>query len=241
MRGKSFYILGLLLLCSFVPAKPHSKTLAYDSSIVITRSFDSQNLDRFRQDSEFQYQPPSRTEAAAGWWQQLRNWLEDSFPNTFGSELSWDILELIPYLFLAIAAVILILSLHRATFTTLLYSEGQKSRLEFEETEENIHAIDFDQEIEAAQEQGHYRKAIRLLYLKTLKQLTDFNMIEWRANKTNSDYIAELQQSSLQQDFRYITNIFERAWYGHFTMDGSAFAKVKQSFSSFEQQIPTNK
>ncbi|WDF56059.1 DUF4129 domain-containing protein [Mucilaginibacter sp. KACC 22063] len=102
---------------------------------------------------------------------------------------------------------------------------------------ENIHEISFDEEINNAVAAGNYRLAVRLLYLRTLKQLDDAGLINWRIEKTNAAYLRELTDTEKRQQFGTITRQFEYVWYGNFPIDGSAFNSINALFNHFKQNI----
>ena len=58
----------------------------------------------------------------------------------------------------------------------------------------------------------NYREAVRLLYLQTLKQLSDAERIDWQLYKTPTQYINEVRLPA----FRQLTNHFLRVRYGNF-------------------------
>jgi hypothetical protein len=115
----------------------------------------------------------------------------------------------------------------------------QKSNASFDTTidEEHIDNIAFETELEKAIRLKNYRLAIRILYLETLKKLNDKKSINWQRNKTNWDYVSEIEPKLWKKDFQKITNSFEYAWYGNFDIDESTFALVQEQINLFKQKI----
>ena len=105
------------------------------------------------------------------------------------------------------------------------------------ETLENIHEIDFSEQIAIALQNKNYRLVVRLLYLQTLKQLSDKNLIDWQPEKTNQTYVSELKQQPYHQQFVSLTNQFEYIWYGEFYIDENTFQPIYQSFQEFNTQM----
>ena len=77
---------------------------------------------------------------------------------------------------------------------------------------ETIYGIDFDAEIAKALAASNYRQAVRYLYLKTLRRLSDAGHINWQPSKTPSQYVYEVQRD----EFRQLTQHFLRVRYGNF-------------------------
>ena len=87
--------------------------------------------------------------------------------------------------------------------------------MEYEVTEDTIYGIDFPSEIEKALENENFREALRLMYLQTLKSLSDYHQIEWQPFKTPTQYTFEFRQT----DFKRMTSLFVRVRYGGFGAD----------------------
>ncbi|MCY7357559.1 MAG: DUF4129 domain-containing protein, partial [Rudanella sp.] len=104
---------------------------------------------------------------------------------------------------------------------------------------EDIHAINFEQELEIAAEQGNYRLGVRLLYLRTLKQLTDRHLIDWNPNKTNQQYAYEVANQPFATEFNALTRDFDYVWYGDFPVDKAQFEALKADFGQFLRSIQT--
>lgn len=89
---------------------------------------------------------------------------------------------------------------------------GVKNTVDYDIEHEDINTIDFDKEIAGALAAGNYRNACRLVYLKTLKVLSDNGVIDWKLFKTPTQYTAEVHDP----DFNSLTNHFLKVRYGDF-------------------------
>ena len=135
----------------------------------------------------------------------------------------------------AIAGVVIYLLLKAEVLGFLFPKRAQSGQLAYENLAEDIHAIDYDTAIDAAVNQRNYRLAVRLLYLRTLKQLADADQIQYKPDKTNRQYVYELANSPLQTEFEMLTRQFEFVWYGDFPVDESQFGSVRRQFQSFDR------
>jgi hypothetical protein len=93
-----------------------------------------------------------------------------------------------------------------------LFVRKRKDKLDYSLEEDNIYGIDFDAEIKKALAAADYRAVVRLLYLQTLKMLSDEGRIDWQLYKTPTQYIREMKTPS----FTLMTNHFLRIRYGNF-------------------------
>ncbi|HVT84915.1 MAG TPA: hypothetical protein VHD35_06915 [Chitinophagaceae bacterium] len=102
---------------------------------------------------------------------------------------------------------------------------------------DDIFAINYAREMEKAIDRGNYRFAVRLLFLRLLKQLSEKNIIQYKQGKTNLDYLLQLTPTSYYQDFFRITRNYEYSWYGQFEISPEKFSVIKNDFEKLEQRI----
>lgn len=106
-----------------------------------------------------------------------------------------------------------------------------------EEMPEDIFAINYQKEIDKAEMQGNYRLAVRLMFLKLLKTMSEKNVISYKQDKTNFDYLAQLHPTRYYKDFFRITRNYEYSWYGKFDVSEEAFSFIRQDVKQFEKQL----
>ncbi len=102
---------------------------------------------------------------------------------------------------------------------------------------ENIFDIRFDSEIDKAIATKDFRLAIRLLYLQLLKELSGKQLIQYKQEKTNSDYVLQLFGSPFYNDFFKLTRNFEYSWYGKFVITEQTFQTIRNDFSLFKKSL----
>ena len=102
---------------------------------------------------------------------------------------------------------------------------------------ENIFEIKFEKEIQKAIDAGNFRLAVRLMYLRTLKDLSLRNLINYTHEKTNTDYLFQLAGSPYYNNFFRLTRSFDYTWYGHFPLSQESFSVIQNDFNSFKQQL----
>jgi len=210
-----------------------------DTSNIQARHFDAKAIKHFKNDSEFNY----TDHAGAGetsFWVRLWQWIWQHIFGWIGrSKYGGTIFE---YTLLAagIILVVYVVSKSLGIDPIQLFRGGsRKIDIPYSESIEDINAINFDEEIEKAIAQKDYRIAVRLLYLRSLKQLSDLQLIHWQIDKTNSTYVNELADPSQKQTFSLITRQFEYAWYGNFMIDKQAFINISLLFQDFKKQLPS--
>jgi len=206
-----------------------------DSSVLQLRSFDSAKMAAYRRDIDFQYdrdRSPSKS-----LWQRFVEWFWETVEellNTKGGQATYKILLIV--LSVAILTYV-ILRLSGMTRMGMFTRADGDLGLDYTVGQEDIHSLNFDEAIANAESSRNFRLGIRLLYLQTLKKLSERQLIQWRLNKTNTVYAQELAESGHAKPFRELTRDFEYAWYGERHVAEQDFNNLKEQFKQFNRQL----
>jgi hypothetical protein len=220
---------------------PVPKVLQLDSSKIAIRSFDSVAMNQYRKDPIFSYH--EEDEHQLSWWSRFWRWVWHVLQNLFGSRDDTPTERLSPIfkiilLVVAVGALIyVVIKVMGVNLANIFGRESKEINLPYNESLENIHEITFEEEIEKALSQRNYRLAVRLLYLNSLKQLNDAQLIQWQIDKTNSTYLNELTDSDKRQSFTVLTRQFEFVWYGDFPIDGRSYQNISTLFQDFKKLL----
>ena len=225
------FALFLCLICCLQIANAQAG-LAKDTLYRQERLFDRGELQRLKAEKEFQYdklQEPSRS-----LWERFWNWfwwrVEQLMSTREGKYTVWTVLILFGVAMIGFF-VMKVLGMNREA----LFGRGAGGITGYRLEKEDIHSIDFEQAIAEAARQGNYRLAIRLLYLRSLKNMADKGYINWQINKTNADYLREVSSRPWQPSFAQLTNSFEYTWYGGHMIDVQVFNDLQNKFQQFNQ------
>jgi hypothetical protein len=115
----------------------------------------------------------------------------------------------------------------------VLTGDGEKE----EEISEDIFAINYQKEIDKAAAQGNYRVAIRLMFLRALRNLSEKNIIRYKQDKTNLDYLMELHPTAYYNGFFRCTRNFEYSWYGQFNVSEEGYKVIRSDFDQFDKTV----
>jgi hypothetical protein len=102
---------------------------------------------------------------------------------------------------------------------------------------EDIFAINYQKEIDKATANGNYRLAVRMMFLRLLKELSEKNIIQYKQDRTNLDYLLQLHTTPHYPHFFRLTRHFEYSWYGHFDVEQEAYRVIAKEFDQFEKEI----
>lgn len=183
-----------------------------------TLQTDQQLLQQLQQDPRYAYaieeQKPSLMD-------EFLKWIGERLDAHLDANISFY--RPLFYSICTLAVIILVWWLVRSGVLQRLLAILKKEDVSIEEAEENIHVIDFEAEIARARSAGDYTRASRLLYLQTLKQLSDARRIDWQPQKTPAQYTREVSGRAFLQ----LTNHFVRIRYGGFEADEQLFLTME--------------
>lgn len=104
-------------------------------------------------------------------------------------------------------------------------------------TTENIFDINYEKQLAKAIADKDYRSAIRFMYLQLLKMMSERNIIQYKQERTNAEYLGQLFSTTYYKDFFRMTRNFEYTWYGQFSINEQAFQVIQQDFYNFKSRI----
>ncbi|QHT69880.1 DUF4129 domain-containing protein [Rhodocytophaga rosea] len=200
------------------------------------RTFQKEKLQKYLNDEDFKYDREFKPEAP-NLWQRFKIWLLTKILQALSNEQTFNFWKWAIYILCGLVILYVILKLTKTNVRGLFFGQAQSGKMAFSETQENIHELNFEKLIAEAIAAQQYGKAIRLFYLKILKELTDRKLIDWRINKTNYDYVRELGAKDLAPSFRNLTFLFEYIYYGDFPITQTDFEQAQSAFKNFEEQL----
>lgn len=227
-------ILFFVLYCSATPASALQVNYA-DTTHCTVKNFNKKQIDAYRAQRNFSYESaPAKGE---GFWGVLAFILARFFEQLenvhVGSITLYDVLF---YGIAIFAAVMIVLQFFKINVSGIL-SKSANTIVTHQAFTENVHELDFDTLITNAVKGANYRLATRLYYLKTLKKLSDNNLINWQKNKTNFEYYYELPANEQRKEFYHLTRVFESVWYGNHEISAADFDENLKAFTGFLQNI----
>lgn len=227
-------LLGLLLLGPCAAQDTLAVRQAAEVPLSI-RQFDEAALDAHRRDAAYQYAPLPI--ASLTWWDRVMRWLSRWWQGLTQGGGAWQwALEYLIYA-LAVGGVIWLGIRLSGMSPKGLFQRERSSKLAFAAIEENLAEADLDALLAEALAAGDHRRAIRLYYLKALQDLAAAQLIHWKPERTNHDYLRDLRDPALRDAFRRLTDGFAYVWYGDFPANATALRWVREAFQSVETRI----
>lgn len=218
-----------------LPQQPASVQI--DSSHVAKREFADDLSEKYASE-EFQYDQLEGE--AENLLARFVTWFLNQLADLLGFEVDAATLQLVKFLvygiFILLALYLMVRLLVGQRTSSFFASKGSRiAPLAF--SEEEITAIDLDAHIQEALARHNYRLALRYTYLKSLRQLSQNNIIHWDPDKTNSDYLGEIQSDALKEPFKKISYLYDYVWYGEFPLEKKGFANAQRHFEQLSKHL----
>ncbi len=192
-------------------------------------TIDSLELARWQEDPRFDYD-----RELMGGGQNLLDWLWSTFwewiDNTF-DKLAESKSFTYALIVCCIALVAFILWWVFEKHPSLFMRNDDNGSLDYDTQQDTIYGVDFDTAIDDAVAHGDYRQAVRLVYLQTLKKLSDEGRIDWQPSKTPMQYMRQMDS----QPFCGLSRHFIRVRYGNFEATEQLFHEMKGLQAATEQ------
>lgn len=209
-----------------------------EENIIVDRSSDVK-LKQFQTDFKkkytddaFVYDPQK---AEKGIWQQFKEYLIYLLIKIFrfsDPKSSILLLKIIASLIVLFVVYLLIKALINKEGQWIFGKNSNKKKIQYSEIEKNIHLMDFEKLIAENLNLDNKRLCIRYYYLWLLKVMAQNHFIDWHVDKTNSDYLYEIQNQALKEEFIYLSYLYNYTWYGEFDIDENRFKEVENRFKT---------
>lgn len=202
------------------------------SDEAIFRSVPDSTVARMKKEKEFAY-----ANDAAYWIKEKKKVYRRSFWDYVFEFFASDTIRVIFYILLT-AFIIFVLYRIIVVNDLFIFYSSKKNKKVFEET--GLTELDpevIDQKIQEAINQKKYNAAVRFLYLKTLYILDDKRAIQFHAQATNNEYLSQMSKHKMNQEFRFLTQVYEYVWYGKFELSEQQFSLVHHNFKNFQAGI----
>lgn len=145
------------------------------------------------------------------------------------------------YIFIFLGACAIIFAIYRLFFAgdRLFNTEKREDDLssEIEFVERNLEQINIDLYIQKALDNQKWNEAIRYLQLANLQLLAKKGYIEWDYRKTNLDFLYEIKDENLKEQFKNTSTVFNYVWFGEFEMDLATFQRFQNDFLNLKKKL----
>jgi len=195
-------------------------------------------------DDEFNY---SQGKDSYSYWQLLKKRIGNFLKKLFGYAPDAPTPAFIEILIGVLSGIVVLIVLFIAVRILIRHKgrwffdkKNEELTLDIYDTENLIEKADFRQLIAEHEQKGDTRSCIRLYFLWTLKVLKNNNLINWLPDKTNSEYLNEITDQAMKNQFSYLSYLYEYVWYGEFPLENNDYLNAKSAFENLLQKEVLN-
>ncbi|TVZ51124.1 DUF4129 domain-containing protein [Dokdonia sp. Hel_I_53] len=218
------------------------KSLEYDKSSIVRVPIDQKSIEAYQVNEDFNYKEALPED---NWWTRLKQKLNDLYHKFIhwlldGKEAVgiWAmIVKALPYLLIVAVVTLIVWLFLKLDSGNLLMEKIKVPETLLSDDELLIQRSDLQKLLDQAIRNKKYRIAVRYYYLMTLQKMSSNDLINWEVQKTNHDYINEIQNQNTKNQFSKVTAIYDYIWYGNFEVDVNAFAKAESSFKTLYSSL----
>lgn len=213
------------------------------SSLAMSRSFKESLSEKYASDNDLDYE----RNINKSFFHRLKEMISSLLDKLLGisdvtevNNLSDKILDvLLGLIFLtALYIAVRLLMKHRGRW--FLEKKNEAVSVNLSNVEKHIHEADFEALFKEVEQKGDTRQSVRVLHLWVLKTFTDHGIIQWNPDKTNIDYLSEIRDNALQEQFRYLSYLYNYIWYGGFSINDSEYRNARETFLRHIKIKPDN-
>lgn len=226
--------LSITVLADSTLIEPPKYKISKDTIAFAKRGFSKPVIENFKADDEFRYGRPKQGLTA---WQRFLIWVATLIASILEVLTNTTVGQIVFYGTCLLILLWVILKLLKIDAKDLFYNRAGKNSL-IVTGAENIHEVDFENELHRAAAEKKYREAVRLMFLFALKKLADAHLIKWIPGKTNDEYLYELRQHASRSNLQDLRYYFEYSWYGHFEVTEQTYQHIKSVFQEFKTKLP---
>lgn len=197
------------------------------------RQFDQKEIDLFKADDDFDYTEPDRVE---GWWAELKRALADWWRRMQDNEATGFFFRHLDWILIGLLLVFVVLFLRKRALSGIFYKNVGGQGVLHSHHEVDIHQVDLDALLTKSEADGEYRQAVRFHYLVLLRFLNTEGHIEWRADKTDRQYLFEIKDAEVRSAFEDLSFIFKYVWYGELELGKGRYEGMAVAFRSFQRK-----
>jgi hypothetical protein len=189
----------------------------------VTGKLKKQKAFAYANDPDYWKKEPVQEEQRSGW-----DYFYELFQSGVVRTIAYGIL--IAFFLFVIYRIIVVNKLF------LFYSSKKAAQVHGEEAL-NIDDDNLDAKIQKAAADKDYRMAVRFMYLKALRLLSDKQWIRFHAEATNHEYVTQMSSRKLGNEFRFLTRVYDYMWYGEFKLTSDQFEIVNNNFRHFYNAV----
>lgn len=223
----------LIITTAAAFAQDTLNALPHDSSEVNVRTADPQTLQEVTNEEVFKYKETAQNPETL--WTRIQRWILQSVLAILNNKWASFFIKLAFFGTFAIVLVALLNQLLGGNIKSAFSKKRSNQGIRLDSTEIHLRKENLDKMLKEALSKNMYSSAVRILYLMALQELNELELINLKPEKTNHDYLRELDQHESSGLFSHLTLYYEYVEYGDFKIEKSGYDRVKEMYEQFKK------
>jgi Na+-translocating ferredoxin:NAD+ oxidoreductase RnfG subunit len=173
-------------------------------------------------------------------WDRFRMWLNGWLSKILGTDAVDIILKTLAAIGFILVLLLLINQISRGELKNAIARRKNRTLLDLRREGTIVSDDKLDELLNDAIRQKKFAAAVRYLYQKSLFILRQGELIKWKADKTNHDYLDELGNHPAAHYFDRLTYFYEYVDYGDFNIDEPRFQVIQNVYDDFRSSLEDN-
>ncbi len=227
-----FYILLIILAAPAVSLGQQTPSPASDTARIEVREPPADKLSEYRNNGDFTYEATPKE--AETFLDKIKYWIREKLGEFLNQPGTQNFLDIIFYVVFAGLILALLNEFMKGNIKSLFSRKNALKPRTFSVKETDGNERDLDRLIREAVDNNQLGLAVRYLYRRSLMQLQKGGFINWKKNKTNREYLYEIQENELRELFQEVSRYYEYAEYGNYAVSDADFNKMRRRFDQME-------
>lgn len=172
-------------------------------------------------------------------WNRFIMWLNQLLNDWVSTDFMSTLIKVVSAIAFVLVLLLLINQITQGELKNALLRRKNRTILDLRKEGKIVADHQLDKHIQDAINQKKYGVAVRYLYQKSLYMLREGELINWKADKTNHEYLYELGDHPASIPFDRLTYFYEYVDYGDFEVDEPRFRIIEKVFDEFKQKVDT--
>lgn len=152
------------------------------------------------------------------WLQEFGEWLFEQMWKGQHAFSEWTLTQIVGFVVGVVIMCVAVFCLYRNRYRWAGGFFSPAVEVDYDISEDNIYGMDFDAALDRALTDENYAEALRVIYLRRLRRLSDAGKIEWKPQCTPDTYVFELPPGSDRESLRCLTAAYVRSRFGHYSV-----------------------
>lgn len=209
-------------------------TLPIDSSEVTVRTADPQTLESITSDEVFDYHHTAQNPETL--WTRIQRWLIQGLVAILDNRWASLFIKIAFFATFGIVLVALINQILGGNIQSAFSTKRSAQNVRMSTDVGDFKKEDLQQLLRQALTEDRYSDAVRLLYLQSLQELEHLGLITLKPDKTNHDYLDELNRHETAAHFSRLTLFYEYVEYGDFKVEKAGYQTVEKIYAEFREK-----